>query len=77
MRRRIRFLSDVALSVLTQHRVRGPFGGEGGERGAAGAQRLERTDGRVLLMGAIDGAEAKAGEVFVLETPGGGGYGGV
>ncbi len=75
VRRRLRFLDDVALSVLTQHRTHGPFGAEGGERGAAGAQRLERADGSVLLLGAIDGAEARAGDVFVLETPGGGGYG--
>jgi 5-oxoprolinase (ATP-hydrolysing) len=73
--RELRFLEPVTLSVLTQHRREGPEGMEGGRRGAPGAQRVVRTDGAADELGAVDSREVGPGDLFVLETPGGGGYG--
>ncbi len=73
--RRMRFLQPMTASILSnRHRVP-PFGVQGGEPGATGANRVERADGRVEDLLATARAEMAPGDVFVIETPGGGGYG--
>jgi 5-oxoprolinase (ATP-hydrolysing) len=47
----------------------------GGEPGARGRNLVERADGRVEELGHIGKAEMGVGDLFVIETPGGGGYG--
>jgi 5-oxoprolinase (ATP-hydrolysing) len=47
----------------------------GGAPGALGINRIERADGRVEALGHIGSAEMAPGDVFVVETPGGGGWG--
>jgi 5-oxoprolinase (ATP-hydrolysing) len=47
----------------------------GGEAGAKGRNTVVRADGRIEELGHIGKAEMQAGDVFVIETPGGGGYG--
>jgi len=47
----------------------------GGAPGALGRHWLERADGTATAMAGCDSAQAGAGDLFVLETPGGGGYG--
>jgi 5-oxoprolinase (ATP-hydrolysing) len=71
----LRFLAPMRLSVLTQHRVERPFGMDGGAPGARGAQHVQRADGRRIDLGPIDGADLEPGDRFVIETPGGGGWG--
>ncbi|MFQ5937600.1 MAG: hydantoinase B/oxoprolinase family protein, partial [Acidiferrobacterales bacterium] len=73
--RRIRFLEPMTAAILSNHRVVAPFGLSGGEPGTPGANRVERADGTVLELGGCDQAQVGAGDVFVIETPGGGGYG--
>jgi len=73
--RELRFLEPVALSVLTQHRTVRPFGMLGGEPGLPGRQRVLRADGSVLELASVDEADLQAGDRFIIETPGGGGYG--
>jgi 5-oxoprolinase (ATP-hydrolysing) len=73
--REIRFLEPVTLSLLTQHRVERPYGLEGGAPGQPGAQRVEHRDGRVTTLGPVDGCDLAAGDLLVVETPGGGGFG--
>src|SRR5690606_6525995 len=73
--RRLRFTEPVSLSVLTQNRVRGPYGLDGGEPGTPGAQRVEHAGGRVTRLAPADTLDLQADDVFVLETPGGGGCG--
>lgn len=73
--RELEFLEDVSLSLLSQHRVQRPFGMSGGETGRPGAQHVVRADGTVESLRGIVGVELRAGDVFVLETPGGGGWG--
>ena len=51
------------------------FGMAGGQPGALGINHVERADGRVEALGHIGSAEMEPGDVFVIETPGGGGWG--
>lgn len=73
--RRIRFQEPMTVSTLSQHRVVPPYGMAGGEPGGLGSGRLERADGRVVRLAGSDTVEAAPGDVLVIETPGGGGYG--
>jgi len=73
--RTLKFLAPMSLSVLTQHRVERPFGMNGGQPGMAGRQRVQRADGSVQELESLDGTEVLPGDRFILETPGGGGYG--
>jgi 5-oxoprolinase (ATP-hydrolysing) len=69
------FLRDVEVSLLTQRRELAPYGLQGGDGGAKGANiRVHANGQREALPGAISYA-AKAGEGLIIETPGGGGYG--
>ncbi len=74
-RRRIRFLEAMDLTVLSQHRIVPPYGLAGGEEGRPGRNWVERADGAVDEMTGQDHRRVRAGDVFVLETPSGGGYG--
>jgi len=74
-RREIRFLQPMTVTTLASHRRVPPYGMAGGSPGALGRHWLERADGTVTGMAGCDSAQAGAGDLFVLETPGGGGYG--
>ena len=74
-RRRLRFLAPMTVSTLSSHRRVPPYGMAGGGPGQLGRQWVERADGRVTGLAGCDCAELGPGDVFVLETPGGGGYG--
>jgi len=73
--RRVRFLETMTASILSNGRHTGAFGMAGGEAGQVGINRVERADGRVDKLDHIGSVEMQPGDVFVIETPGGGGYG--
>jgi 5-oxoprolinase (ATP-hydrolysing) len=73
--RRIRFREPMTAAILANRRRVPPFGLAGGGAGAAGRNYVERADGRVEELAATGKVEMAAGDVFVIETPGGGGYG--
>ena len=73
--RRIRFLEEMELTVLSQHRLVAPYGLAGGGPGECGRNRVVRADGTVHEMGGQDHCVVGPGDVFVLRTPSGGGYG--
>ena len=73
--RRLRFLEDMTLSILSNHRVVPPYGMAGGAPGALGRNWIERTDGIIDEMSGTDSRVIHPGDVWVVETPGGGGYG--
>jgi 5-oxoprolinase (ATP-hydrolysing) len=72
--RRIRFLEPMTVSTLSGHRRIPAFGLQGGAPGALGRHWVERADGSVTPMQGCDTATLSAGDVFVIETPGGGGF---
>jgi 5-oxoprolinase (ATP-hydrolysing) len=74
-RRRLRFLAPMTVSTLSSHRRVAPYGLAGGAPGQLGDQWVERADGSLTRLAGCDRAELGPGDVFVLETPGGGGYG--
>lgn len=73
--RRLRFLEPMTASILSSHRKVPNFGLEGGEPGALGRNAVIRADGRVEELSGTDKAEMQPGDVFLVETPGGGGWG--
>ncbi len=73
--RRIRFREAMTAAILATHRTVAPFGLAGGEPGALGRNWVERADGTREAFGGTHKIEMGAGDVFVIETPGGGGYG--
>ena len=73
--RRVRFREAMTAAILSGHRRIPPYGMAGGGSGALGRNSVERNDGSVLTLGGTDKAEMQPGDVFVIETPGGGGYG--
>jgi 5-oxoprolinase (ATP-hydrolysing) len=73
--RRIRFLEPMTAAILAGHRRVPNFGMAGGLPGGLGRTWIERADGSRTELAYSDEAEVGAGDVFVLETPGGGGYG--
>lgn len=73
--RRIRFLEPMTASILSSHRVVPPFGLEGGENGEIGRNWVERTDGTVTDLEGRDETQVGKGDVFVIQTPTGGGFG--
>jgi 5-oxoprolinase (ATP-hydrolysing) len=73
--RRIRFLEDMTAGILSNRRIVPPFGLDGGAPGAVGRNRVERADGTVEPLGPTATAKLRAGDAFVIETPGGGGFG--
>jgi 5-oxoprolinase (ATP-hydrolysing) len=73
--RRIRFLEPMRANILSNRRRIAPRGIEGGGDARPGRNRVIRADGRVEELSATAGADMAAGDTFVIETPGGGGYG--
>jgi 5-oxoprolinase (ATP-hydrolysing) len=73
--RRIRFLEYMEVIILSNHRIVPPYGMAGGAPGECGRNWIERTDGSRDEMTAMDKRNVEVGDVFVLQTPTGGGYG--
>jgi 5-oxoprolinase (ATP-hydrolysing) len=73
--RRVRFLEPMTASILSNNRSIAPFGLSGGEPGQPGHNVVERADGRIETLSHIGSVQMEAGDVFVIETPGGGGFG--
>ncbi|MEN9770130.1 MAG: hypothetical protein RLZZ180_1760 [Pseudomonadota bacterium] len=73
--RRIRFLEPMTAAILSNGRVHPAFGAAGGQPGEPGRNRVLRSDGRIEELGHIAQVQMNTGDVFEIQTPGGGGYG--
>lgn len=73
--RHVRFLEPMTAVILANHRVIPPFGMAGGAPGQVGRTLVRRTDGTEQVLASTDKVEMAAGDVFIIETPGGGGFG--
>ena len=73
--RRIKFLEAMTAGILSGRRQFAPFGLAGGESGKMGRNAVERKDGTVEVLESTATVEMEGGDVFIIETPGGGGYG--
>jgi 5-oxoprolinase (ATP-hydrolysing) len=73
--REVEFLEPMQAAILSNRRRVAPAGLAGGAPGACGRNYVVRRDGRVEELGATAAVELAAGDRFIVETPGGGGYG--
>ncbi|MDQ1815551.1 hydantoinase B/oxoprolinase family protein [Massilia sp. CCM 9210] len=73
--RKVRFLEPMTAAILSNNRIHAPFGMAGGSPGACGVNSVVRADGSVEMLAHIGKTEMAAGDLFVIETPGGGGFG--
>jgi 5-oxoprolinase (ATP-hydrolysing) len=73
--RRVRFLEPMTAAILAGHRRVPPYGMAGGDPGALGRNWVERADGSRTDLSYSDETQVAPGDVFVIETPGGGGFG--
>ena len=73
--RKLRFLEPMTVTTLCSHRKIKPFGLNGGGPGDCGKEWLEKADGSILSLSGNDSCEVKINDLFVMETPGGGGFG--
>jgi len=73
--RKIRFREAMTAAILSGHRRVPPYGMAGGEPGAVGKNYVVRIDGSLVPLGGTAKIEMNPGDVFVIETPGGGGFG--
>ncbi len=74
--RHIQFREAMTAAILSGHRVIPPFGLAGGEPGAIGRNSVIRQDGTVEALPGKAEVQMHPGDAFVIETPGGGGFGG-
>ncbi|GFZ91666.1 5-oxoprolinase [Elstera cyanobacteriorum] len=73
--RRVRFLQAMTAAILANRRRVAPFGLAGGQPGTVGRNYVDRSNGQREVFGATHEVAMAAGDCFVIETPGGGGYG--
>jgi 5-oxoprolinase (ATP-hydrolysing) len=73
--RKVRFLESMTASILSNNRIHAPFGMADGEPGATGHNYVIRADGHIDELTHVDKTVMQPGDVFVIETPGGGGHG--
>ncbi|TNE36318.1 MAG: 5-oxoprolinase [Alphaproteobacteria bacterium] len=73
--RQIRFHVPMTAALLSSHRTVPPFGLDGGENGEVGQQWVIRTNGDIDKLEGRDRTDMSPGDIFVIQTPSGGGFG--
>ena len=73
--RRIKFLNPMTAGILANGRIYPAFGLAGGSNGEIGSCRVIRKNGEIVQLAHIDEIELQTGDVFEIQTPGGGGFG--
>ena len=73
--RKLRFLEPMTVTTLCSHRKIKPFGLNGGGPGECGKEWLEKNNGTILNLNGNDSCEVELNDLFVMQTPGGGGFG--
>jgi 5-oxoprolinase (ATP-hydrolysing) len=73
--RKVKFLEEMDLSILSSNREHAPLGLKGGDNGATGRNRILRANGTIEDLAGSDQTHVKAGDMIEITTPGGGGYG--
>ena len=72
--RKLKFLESMTVTVLSSHRKTAPAGAQGGDDGKTGHNSIERQNGSRDILEGNDASMMQKGDVFVMQTPGGGGY---
>jgi 5-oxoprolinase (ATP-hydrolysing) len=75
--RALRFLAPMNAVILASRRDIAPFGLAGGGPGKAGRQMVQRINGSTEILPRRASVDLAAGDMIIIETPGGGGFGSV
>jgi 5-oxoprolinase (ATP-hydrolysing) len=73
--RRVQFLEAMTAAILSSHRRIPPYGLEAGEPGKVGHNSIERSNGSIEYIKGCDQIDMEIGDIFIISTPGGGGFG--
>ena len=73
--RRIRFLEPMTVNIIAGHRKVPPYGLSEGESGALGENYVVHADKSETRLGTKGQVEVEKNDLFILKTPGGGGFG--
>lgn len=73
--RKIRFLEPMTTTVLSSHRETEPYGLSGGLPGKKGENSVQHPDGTTTPLAGNDEVFLSPNDIFIIKTPGGGGYG--
>ncbi|CAN5730323.1 hydantoinase B/oxoprolinase family protein [soil metagenome] len=73
--RRVKFCESMTASILSQRRAVFPHGMKGGANGSKGLNYVIRRDGTRVDLSATATVDLEDGDTFIIETPGGGGFG--
>lgn len=73
--RHLRFLEPMTVTVLSSSRINPPRGAAGGQAGECGNNRVQRASGEWLVLQGNDSCEMQTDDVFIMQTPSGGGFG--
>ena len=73
--RKLRFLEPMTVTLLTSHRETEPYGLDGGEAGLCGENSVIYSDGTEKMLRGNDEINLADGDMIVIKTPGGGGFG--
>lgn len=73
--RRIEFLKDMQAAIISNNRIIAPMGLCGGGDASRGENWIQRVDGDIQVLGSSEETTVKKGDIFIIKTPGGGGYG--
>ena len=73
--RKVRFLDHMTAAILSSRRKIAPFGLAGGTAGKVGKNYVSRKDGTTKKLAGTASVNVEPGDTFIIETPGGGGYG--
>ncbi len=73
--REIELLAPARVTILSDRRVFGPYGLNGGSQGACGSNSILRANGEVQTVPGKCNFQVNAGDIVRIETPGGGGWG--
>jgi 5-oxoprolinase (ATP-hydrolysing) len=73
--RQMRFLEPMTVNIIAGHRIVPPYGIAGGEPGVVGENYVVHSDQKVTNIGTKGQIEVNKNDIFILKTPGGGGYG--
>jgi 5-oxoprolinase (ATP-hydrolysing) len=73
--RKIEFLKDMQAAIISNHRLIPPPGLKGGGDGLCGENSVQRAQGKIEKLTSSQETTVKKGDIFIIKTPGGGGYG--
>ncbi|MEO9903138.1 hydantoinase B/oxoprolinase family protein [Nisaea sp.] len=73
--RKMRFFEDMTVTTLGSHRRVPPFAGPDAMPGEVGREWIIRADGTLVDHAGNDQNDIHAGDLFIMQTPSGGGWG--